>query len=343
MLDSLQVSATASVGIAYGSAGAGSDEMLRNADLAMYTAKAGGKNCCRVFAREMHLAAVERLDLEAHLRGAAERGELVVHYQPIYELRSRAASPRSRRSCAGSTPSAACSARCRSSRSPRRPASSTRSASTCSSTACEEAARVDRRGRRGRRAGGQRERRRRASCSTPTSPTGSSRCSTRCGLEPDRLILEITEGALMKDPGRGRRRAAAPERPRRAARGRRLRHRLLVARLPAAVPDRPAEDRRLVRERHPQPVGLARSCAAIVQIAHTLGLMPVAEGVESAAQAEALAACGCDLAQGFHLGRPGRRRRDPGAHRPAARRASAPLRRAARARRPGQGVVASSR
>jgi EAL domain-containing protein (putative c-di-GMP-specific phosphodiesterase class I) len=43
---------------------------------------------------------------------------------------------------------------------------------------------------------------------------------------------------------------------------------------------------------------------AIVQIAHTLGLLPVAEGLESAAQAEALAACGCDLAQGFHLGRP---------------------------------------
>ena len=43
---------------------------------------------------------------------------------------------------------------------------------------------------------------------------------------------------------------------------------------------------------------------AIVQIAHTLGLLPVAEGVESAAQAEALSACGCDLAQGFHLGRP---------------------------------------
>jgi len=43
---------------------------------------------------------------------------------------------------------------------------------------------------------------------------------------------------------------------------------------------------------------------AIVQIAHTLGLVQVAEGVESAAQAEALAACGCDLAQGFHLGRP---------------------------------------
>ena len=43
---------------------------------------------------------------------------------------------------------------------------------------------------------------------------------------------------------------------------------------------------------------------AIVQIAHTLGLVPIAEGVENQAQADALAALGCDLAQGFHLGRP---------------------------------------
>jgi EAL domain-containing protein (putative c-di-GMP-specific phosphodiesterase class I) len=43
---------------------------------------------------------------------------------------------------------------------------------------------------------------------------------------------------------------------------------------------------------------------AIVQISHTLGLVPVAEGVESQAQADALVGFGCDLAQGFHLGRP---------------------------------------
>jgi EAL domain-containing protein (putative c-di-GMP-specific phosphodiesterase class I) len=43
---------------------------------------------------------------------------------------------------------------------------------------------------------------------------------------------------------------------------------------------------------------------AIVQISHTLGLVPVAEGVESQAQADALVEFGCDLAQGFHLGRP---------------------------------------
>ena len=50
--------------------------------------------------------------------------------------------------------------------------------------------------------------------------------------------------------------------------------------------------------------GRARCSPRIIQIAHTLGLMPIAEGVENQAQADALAELGCDLAQGFHLGRP---------------------------------------
>ena len=61
---------------------------------------------------------------------------------------------------------------------------------------------------------------------------------------------------------------------------------------------------RLVRERHPHAARARCSSQAIVQIAHTLGLTPIAEGVETQAQADALAAFGCDLAQGFHLGRP---------------------------------------
>jgi len=49
------------------------------------------------------------------------------------------------------------------------------------------------------------------------------------------------------------------------------------------------------------PAGLAR---AVIQIAETLGLMTVAEGVESAEQAERLHALGCRAAQGYHLGMP---------------------------------------
>jgi diguanylate cyclase (GGDEF)-like protein len=53
---------TASIGIAYGDHGADTDEILRNADLAMYAAKAEGKNRRRVFTPEMHASAVAQLE-----------------------------------------------------------------------------------------------------------------------------------------------------------------------------------------------------------------------------------------------------------------------------------------
>jgi diguanylate cyclase (GGDEF)-like protein/PAS domain S-box-containing protein len=59
MLCSRQVSARASIGIAYGTAGVECDELIRNADLAMYSAKAAGKNTYRVFTPDMHVAAVQ--------------------------------------------------------------------------------------------------------------------------------------------------------------------------------------------------------------------------------------------------------------------------------------------
>ena len=52
---------TASIGIAYGHSSADTDELLRNADIAMYAAKAEGKNCSRVFTPAMHASAVDRL------------------------------------------------------------------------------------------------------------------------------------------------------------------------------------------------------------------------------------------------------------------------------------------
>ena len=77
---------TASIGIAFGDASSDCDELLRNADLAMYHAKANGKNCHRIFESSMHALALDRFEIEADLRGAAGRDELVVHYQPIHEL-----------------------------------------------------------------------------------------------------------------------------------------------------------------------------------------------------------------------------------------------------------------
>ena len=77
----------ASIGIAIPSEdGETVDELLRNADVAMYMAKDGGKGRFAVFAQEMHEAAVERMELEADLQRAIKRNEFVVHYQPTVEL-----------------------------------------------------------------------------------------------------------------------------------------------------------------------------------------------------------------------------------------------------------------
>ncbi|MFG1920301.1 putative bifunctional diguanylate cyclase/phosphodiesterase [Cryptosporangium sp. NPDC048952] len=62
------------------------DEVLRDADVAMYRAKHRGRGCIEVFHPEMHAVLMERLDLEADLRRAVEQGELFLVYQPIVEL-----------------------------------------------------------------------------------------------------------------------------------------------------------------------------------------------------------------------------------------------------------------
>jgi diguanylate cyclase (GGDEF)-like protein/PAS domain S-box-containing protein len=77
---------SASIGIAFGHPSIDGAQVLRNADLAMYTAKRHGKGRYEVYAPDMHAAAVDRLELEGDLRGAVERGELVLHYQPIVSL-----------------------------------------------------------------------------------------------------------------------------------------------------------------------------------------------------------------------------------------------------------------
>ena len=74
----------ASVGIAIGDPGrASADALVRNADLALYAAKAAGRGKHCFYEAAMHSEAAERQLLENDLRQAIERGELSVHYQPI--------------------------------------------------------------------------------------------------------------------------------------------------------------------------------------------------------------------------------------------------------------------
>ena len=295
-----QVSAAASIGIAYGGASAGVDDLLRNADLAMYTAKASGKNCHRVFADEMHDAAVERLDLEARLRGAAGRDELIVHYQPIVELATgRIAAMEAlvrwdhpERGLLG-------------------PMSFIPFAEegglideighhvlvTACEQACEWSARV------GELAPAINVNISPRQLSDPTLPERVADLLAGNGLAPSQLVLEITEGALMNDP------VAATASLRRL---RRSGVRLAVddfgtgysslsylRQFPVDVLkiDGAFVDDELVASRW----SLAQ---AILQISHALGLVAIAEGVEDAEQAAALAANGCELAQGYHFGRP---------------------------------------
>jgi diguanylate cyclase (GGDEF)-like protein len=79
----------ASIGIAFGDSQSTADDLLRQADVAMYAAKHGGKGGYVIFEEAMHKAALERLVLETDLRAALDRGELELHYQPVVDLASR--------------------------------------------------------------------------------------------------------------------------------------------------------------------------------------------------------------------------------------------------------------
>ena len=78
----------ASVGIAAGPEDA--ETLLRDADLAMYRAKAEGKGRYRAYAPHMHADIVDRMELEVDLKRAIEANELELHYQPIFDLKSGA-------------------------------------------------------------------------------------------------------------------------------------------------------------------------------------------------------------------------------------------------------------
>jgi diguanylate cyclase (GGDEF)-like protein len=78
---------TASVGVAMGERSTTAEELLRNADIAMYRAKWDGKNRFVVFQSAMGEAVQSRLELEMDLRDAFEREEFYLVYQPTFDLR----------------------------------------------------------------------------------------------------------------------------------------------------------------------------------------------------------------------------------------------------------------
>jgi diguanylate cyclase (GGDEF)-like protein len=302
LIGSKELFTSISIGVALHAVGTGPDEFLSDADLAMYTAKRKGKARYEVFKAHMHEAAIERLEVEASLRRATLAGELVLHYQPIVELATGAVVavealvrwahpdrgllyPDSFIAVAEETGlildvdryvlTEAC-AQCRHWQ---------REHLNCAGLAMS--VNISSRLLVG-----------------PDLVNQVSRALDETGLSPGDLTLEVTEVAMMRDTDAAARNLRALSR---------IGVRFAVDDFGTGYSslshlhdfpihvlkiDRSFVDDVVGGSGHPE---LAR---AIVALARTLGLVSVAEGVETAAQAEALQALGCDLAQGFHLCEP---------------------------------------
>ncbi|WP_051050396.1 EAL domain-containing protein [Fortiea contorta] len=86
ILNSYEVLITTSIGIVLGKNYHLAENLLRDSDIAMYRAKAKGRSCYKVFDAQMHTQALMRLNLENDLRKALERQEFIIYYQPIFDL-----------------------------------------------------------------------------------------------------------------------------------------------------------------------------------------------------------------------------------------------------------------
>ncbi|HVA07419.1 MAG TPA: EAL domain-containing protein [Acidimicrobiales bacterium] len=297
-----EVVPTVSIGIVIGNLDSTSEQLLRDADLAMYRAKENGKNRYEEFRDQMHVAVVERLELEAGLRQALANQELTVHYQPIVKLESfeivgfealvRWHHP---------------------SRGTLQPESFIPFAEQVGlvsgidrfvlTDACKQVLRWQEQGL------------------IPAAFSLSINVSARemvdaaigesvaellatTAFDPSNLILEITESAMMRDTE-----TAIGQMHALKALGLRISiddfgtgysSLAYLQRLPI---DSLKIDRSFVSSlsEWDTPAGLVH---AIIQIADTLGHTTIAEGVENATQVMRLRHLGCELGQGFHIGLP---------------------------------------
>jgi diguanylate cyclase (GGDEF)-like protein len=83
------VAISASIGLVHATDARGSQDLMRDADVAMYRAKAEGKNRIVNFEPAMQARVLRRLELESDFRRGLDEGELVLHYQPLVDLDSR--------------------------------------------------------------------------------------------------------------------------------------------------------------------------------------------------------------------------------------------------------------
>jgi diguanylate cyclase (GGDEF)-like protein/PAS domain S-box-containing protein len=86
VIDGNDVRVAASIGVAFAEPGLGAGELLRNADLAMYRAKAGGKGRVELYAPQMQQDVVRKAELATRLRAALHAGEFALLHQPVVRL-----------------------------------------------------------------------------------------------------------------------------------------------------------------------------------------------------------------------------------------------------------------
>jgi len=297
-----EVFASASIGIAFGSPATNCDHLLRNADLAMYTAKRLGKNRSQTYLAEMHSAAVDRLEIETALRRGLDRGELTLAFQPMIELAS------------GRIMGVEALVRWR------HPERGILQPSEFV-TLAEEAGLIGELGRQVLATACGQIRRWQIDHPAHAELTLSVNVSTRqlqddefvdyvsaelarSGLPPSSLVLEITESAMMQDTEASIRRLDA----------------LKATGVKLAIDDfgtgysslsylqRFPVDILKIDRAFVAAIGTATEevplVPAIVSLARALHLQAVAEGVETAVQVDALVALGCDYAQGFFFSEP---------------------------------------
>ena len=301
-LDTKSINSAGSIGIAFDEAGITSEQLLRNADIAMYRAKSLGKNRYEVYRDEMHALVLARIELEDELRTAIFAGDLLAHYQPIIDLRTHdivgfEALVRWRHPDGGLVD-------------PRLFVPLAEELGLVSEidafvlhAACEQACRW-------RDSGLSRPD---LVMSVNLSPGQlaeedfAQQIAARLhdsGFDPCSLILEITESAILSDDEVTRRNLAEL---------RSLGARIALddfgtgyaslSHLDRLQIDIVKIDKSFVKQLG-GPKDARSMAAAMLQLARTLGYEIIAEGVERPAQEEGLRALGCHLAQGYYLGKP---------------------------------------
>ena len=301
-LGAKSVSAASSIGIAFDEEGITSEQLLRNADIAMYQAKKLGKDRFEVYRDEMHALVLARVELEEELTAAIRNGDLIAHYQPMMNLETYQVAgfevlvrwPHPDRGLVHPGDFVPF-------------AQEIGLIGEIDSFVLRSACRQVRQWQEAGLCGPDLDIGVNLSAGQLADPALSQRIAAQieeCRFDPRSLVMEITESEVITDNESTLHNLAAL---------RDLGVRIALDDFGTGYStfshlDRLPIDIVKIDRSFVQTLGSgddSRSmAAALVQLARTLGYGTIAEGVETAAQEEGLRALGCVLAQGYHLCRP---------------------------------------